>query len=335
MIPSSGDSFDNNTRVHGSDFSPAAMNDNSGSNGNSASTVQPVASHYMDEDNGSTENSAPTIQPVVSHHPMITRSKHGIYKPRVYLSECSLPSAFVTESEPNLRGNVRDESQLPTSNDPQSPTSAHLVINCSDRPTKGAIYQAGLALCTADSILNQRCARAKLATKLVRESYDVAVCYKLVRDSFCVTIDCNYSQVDNRDSSEPNVTPEQTVKMCDRNFGFGADGVIFSMPGINDTYNTMRIFNSDGNEPEEQLVKELEHALALEIMDKALENFGNDFEQLVKELEHGNMLCLLKSWIRLRDMNVPVNSLHSKSYISIQCEPCTRPRLRSVGRGLH
>ncbi|TXG64997.1 hypothetical protein EZV62_011991 [Acer yangbiense] len=44
----------------------------------------------------------------------------------------------------------------------------------------------------------------------------------------------------------------------------------------------------------EQLVKELEHALALEIMDKALENFGNDFEQLVKELEHGNMLCFLK-----------------------------------------
>ncbi|KAK1588952.1 hypothetical protein Q3G72_028965 [Acer saccharum] len=38
--------------------------------------------------------------------------------------------------------------------------------------------------------------------------------------------------------------------MCDRNFGFGADGVIFSMLGINDTYNTMRIFNSDGNEPE-------------------------------------------------------------------------------------
>ncbi|KAK2659566.1 hypothetical protein Ddye_006099 [Dipteronia dyeriana] len=52
------------------------------------------------------------------------------------------------------------------------------------------------------------------------------------------------------DSSEPRVTPEIAVKLCDRNFGFGADGVIFSMPGINGTDYTMKIFNSDGNEPE-------------------------------------------------------------------------------------
>ncbi|KAK2659567.1 hypothetical protein Ddye_006100 [Dipteronia dyeriana] len=77
-------------------------------------------------------------------------------------------------------------------------------------------------------------------------------------------------------------------------------------------------------------MKELEHTLPHEIMDKALEKFGNDFERLMKELEHGNKLCLLKSWIRLRDMDVLVNSLHSKCYISIQGEPCTRPRLRSV-----
>ena len=38
-------------------------------------------------------------------------------------------------------------------------------------------------------------ARAKLVTKLVRELYDVAVCYKFVRDSFSVTIDCNYQKV--------------------------------------------------------------------------------------------------------------------------------------------
>ncbi|KAK3189393.1 hypothetical protein Dsin_028954 [Dipteronia sinensis] len=56
--------------------------------------------------------------------------------------------------------------------------------------------------------------------------------------------------VDNMDSSEPKVTPEQAVKLCDRNFGFGADGVIFTMPGINGTDYTMRIFNFDGNEPE-------------------------------------------------------------------------------------
>ncbi|GFP98340.1 diaminopimelate epimerase chloroplastic [Phtheirospermum japonicum] len=56
--------------------------------------------------------------------------------------------------------------------------------------------------------------------------------------------------VDNRDSTEPKVTPEQAVKLCDRNFGIGADGVIFALPGVNGTDYTMRIFNSDGSEPE-------------------------------------------------------------------------------------
>ncbi|KAL2898319.1 Diaminopimelate epimerase chloroplastic [Bienertia sinuspersici] len=56
--------------------------------------------------------------------------------------------------------------------------------------------------------------------------------------------------VDNRDSMEPKVTPEQAVKLCDRNFGIGGDGVIFAMPGTNGTDYTMRIFNSDGSEPE-------------------------------------------------------------------------------------
>ncbi|KHG11577.1 Diaminopimelate epimerase, chloroplastic -like protein [Gossypium arboreum] len=56
--------------------------------------------------------------------------------------------------------------------------------------------------------------------------------------------------VDNRDSTEPSITPEQAVKLCDRNFGIGADGVIFAMPGVNGTDYTMRIFNSDGSEPE-------------------------------------------------------------------------------------
>ncbi|KAI3759854.1 hypothetical protein L1987_50237 [Smallanthus sonchifolius] len=55
--------------------------------------------------------------------------------------------------------------------------------------------------------------------------------------------------VNNLDSMEPIVTPEQAVKLCDRNFGIGADGVIFAMPGCNGTDYTMRIFISDGSEP--------------------------------------------------------------------------------------
>ena len=56
--------------------------------------------------------------------------------------------------------------------------------------------------------------------------------------------------IDNRHSSEPVLAPEQAVDLCDRHFGIGADGVIFALPGQNDTDYTMRIFNSDGSEPE-------------------------------------------------------------------------------------
>ncbi|MCC5654333.1 diaminopimelate epimerase [Nostoc sp. XA013] len=56
--------------------------------------------------------------------------------------------------------------------------------------------------------------------------------------------------IDNRSSSEPVVTPDKAIKLCDRHFGIGADGVIFALPGENGTDYTMRIFNSDGSEPE-------------------------------------------------------------------------------------
>lgn len=56
--------------------------------------------------------------------------------------------------------------------------------------------------------------------------------------------------VDNRQQSEPKLTPEQAIKLCDRHFGIGADGVIFALPGQAGTDYTMRIFNSDGSEPE-------------------------------------------------------------------------------------
>jgi diaminopimelate epimerase len=56
--------------------------------------------------------------------------------------------------------------------------------------------------------------------------------------------------VDNRSSNEPLITPQQAEKLCDRHFGIGADGVIFALPGQNGTDYTMRIYNSDGSEPE-------------------------------------------------------------------------------------
>ncbi|MGL5795017.1 MAG: diaminopimelate epimerase [Waterburya sp.] len=56
--------------------------------------------------------------------------------------------------------------------------------------------------------------------------------------------------IDNRHTAQPIVTPEQAIKMCDRHFGIGADGVIFALPGKEGAEYTMRIYNSDGSEPE-------------------------------------------------------------------------------------
>ncbi|NJR65239.1 MAG: diaminopimelate epimerase [Leptolyngbyaceae cyanobacterium CRU_2_3] len=56
--------------------------------------------------------------------------------------------------------------------------------------------------------------------------------------------------IDNRHTVDPLLSPEQAVLWCDRHFGIGADGVIFALPGQADTDYTMRIFNSDGSEPE-------------------------------------------------------------------------------------
>jgi diaminopimelate epimerase len=56
--------------------------------------------------------------------------------------------------------------------------------------------------------------------------------------------------VDNRSQALPLLTPEQSIQVCDRHFGVGADGVIFLLPGENGADYTMRIYNSDGSEPE-------------------------------------------------------------------------------------
>ncbi|MBO6083659.1 MAG: diaminopimelate epimerase, partial [Candidatus Methanomethylophilaceae archaeon] len=49
---------------------------------------------------------------------------------------------------------------------------------------------------------------------------------------------------------EHEFTPEQIAFMCDRNFGIGSDGVIYVNPGQDGSDVTMRIFNTDGTEPE-------------------------------------------------------------------------------------
>ncbi len=56
--------------------------------------------------------------------------------------------------------------------------------------------------------------------------------------------------VDNRHQSKLLLTVEQVIQSCDRNFGIGADGIIFALPGQADADYTMRILNADGSEPE-------------------------------------------------------------------------------------
>ncbi|MFE4106203.1 diaminopimelate epimerase [Almyronema epifaneia] len=56
--------------------------------------------------------------------------------------------------------------------------------------------------------------------------------------------------VDNRHQTEPLITPNEAVRLCDRHFGIGADGIIFALPGEGEHDYAMRIFNADGSEPE-------------------------------------------------------------------------------------
>lgn len=56
--------------------------------------------------------------------------------------------------------------------------------------------------------------------------------------------------IDHRHSDQLLLSPAQAVAWCSRNFGIGADGVIFLLPGDPTSDFTMRIINSDGSEPE-------------------------------------------------------------------------------------
>jgi len=56
--------------------------------------------------------------------------------------------------------------------------------------------------------------------------------------------------IDNRHHHTPCLSSQQAMKLCDRHFGVGGDGVIFALPSQEDSDYTMRIYNSDGSEAE-------------------------------------------------------------------------------------
>lgn len=56
--------------------------------------------------------------------------------------------------------------------------------------------------------------------------------------------------VDNGGTGDLCISSEESKKYCDRNYGVGADGLIFVCPGTNECDYTMRMYNADGSEPE-------------------------------------------------------------------------------------
>jgi diaminopimelate epimerase len=56
--------------------------------------------------------------------------------------------------------------------------------------------------------------------------------------------------INNLEATEPLLKSNEAVKVCNRHFGIGADGVIMVMNGQESCDYTMKIFNSDGSEPQ-------------------------------------------------------------------------------------
>ena len=83
---------------------------------------------------------------------------------------------------------------------------------------------------------------SRMSTKLNVEKIEISK-YEGLGNDFIL--------VDARDAQDPPLTSEQSAKLCNRNFCVGGDGVIFALKPPSDEYDfSMRIYNSDGSEPE-------------------------------------------------------------------------------------
>ncbi len=56
--------------------------------------------------------------------------------------------------------------------------------------------------------------------------------------------------IDNTQSFHLKYDVKHAIRICDRHFGIGADGLVFVLPGQNGCDYTMRLYNSDGTEPQ-------------------------------------------------------------------------------------
>ena len=57
----------------------------------------------------------------------------------------------------------------------------------------------------------------------------------------------DFIMIDNRQSEVPLLSVEDCIRLCHRNFGIGADGVIFAFAGNGECDYVMKVVNSDGS----------------------------------------------------------------------------------------
>jgi diaminopimelate epimerase len=89
------------------------------------------------------------------------------------------------------------------------------------------------------------------STSKIRQTTKLASTATLVEFSKYEGLGNDFILIDDRDKDKPSLTPEESEKLCNRNFGVGGDGVIFALKPPSSEYDfSMRIYNSDGSEPE-------------------------------------------------------------------------------------
>ena len=111
-----------------------------------------------------------------------------------------------------------------------------------------AIFAALLLVCSVQnarswsSLFPTRNVASLSRSRLTMSTQEVFVKYQGLGNDFIL--------VDNTNSATPKFSPADAIRLCNRNFGIGGDGLIFALPGENGCDYTMKIYNSDGTEPQ-------------------------------------------------------------------------------------
>lgn len=117
--------------------------------------------------------------------------------------------------------------------------------------------------------------------------------------------------IDNRASPSPVIAPEAAVSVCDRHTGVGADGVIFLLPATQpDSDFAMRLFNSDGSEPEMcgngiRCLARFAHDLGLEGRDAGSFRVDTGAGLIVPEMRADGTVCVDMGPPILKAVDVP------------------------------